>query len=293
MPVILSEAGFTDEHTINGRELKAITETAGIMGFRVIPLPRDLEAVGGAEAVFEWTPVFDPPEIGLWAGYIPAVERYREVYQAAALHGIRLINDPAEHVRAMDFDGLYQRLEGLTPESRTSDSVDGAAVAAAELGYPVFVKGAVKSSKESGWSACVADNEVQLRDIAAFLMSRPGRSRGRIIVRRLAPLRRTGETPGGFPLSREYRVFLLQHEVISFGYYWEGTDDPWPLTEEDRRNMLEVVCEGSRRLEVPFVAIDAGQLKSGEWIIIESGDAQFCGLSQASMLGIWNRLSNV
>lgn len=291
MPVLLSEADFTDEQSVNGRELRAITETARIMGFRVIPLPRDMESIGGAEAVFAWTPNFAPPEPGIWAGYIPAPEHYAAVHSAAAEHGIALINDPAQHVRAMDFDGFYARLQNLTPESRTADSVDGAAAAAAALGYPVFVKGAVKSSKESGWKACVASNETELRDIATFLLTRPGRSRGRIIVRRLAPLRRTGETPGGFPLSREYRDFLLHHEVISFGYYWEGTQDPWPLTTEDETNMLTLVREASRRLDVPFVAIDAGQLENGEWIIIESGDAQFCGLSQASMLGIWNRLA--
>jgi hypothetical protein len=292
MPVILSEAEFTDEHSINGRELRAITETARVMGFRVIQLPRDLESIGGAEAVFAWTPRFDPPEAGIWAGYIPAPGHYEEVYRAAAERGIRLINDPEEHMRAMDFDGFYGRLDGMTPESRRSDSVDAAVEAAEELGYPVFVKGAVKSSKEAGWKACVAENESELRGISTFLMSRPGRSRGRIIVRRLATLRRTGEAPGGFPLSREYRVFLLRNEVISFGYYWEGTDDPWPLTEEDRKNLFHIVGKASLRLEVPFVAVDAAQLESGEWIIIEAGDAQFCGLSQASMLGIWNRLGS-
>ena len=240
MPILLSEADFTDEHTVNGRELRSITETARIMGFRVIPLPRDLESIGGADSVFAWTPHFEPPEFGIWAGYIPAPEHYAEVHRAAAAQGIQLINDPAQHVRAMDFDGFYSCLQGLTPESRTADSVDTAALAASSLGYPVFIKGAVKSSKEAGWKACVATSESELREIAAFLLSRPGRSRGRIIVRRLAPLRRTGETPGGFPLSREYRIFLLHHEVISFGYYWAGTNDPWPLTATDENDMLVV-----------------------------------------------------
>ena len=293
MPVLLSEADYTDENSVNGRELRAITETARLMGFRVVSIPRDTASVGGIGAALAWTPRFDPPETGIWAGYIPAAGHYAEVYAAAAERGIRLINDPDQHTRAMDFDGFYPRLAELTPRSITADTVEAAAAGAAALGYPVFVKGAVKSSKESGWNACVAEDETALREIAGSLLSRPGRSRGRVIVRRLAPLRRTGETPGGFPLSREYRIFMLHGELVSSGYYWEGTSDPWPLTPDDEAAMLGLARKAARLLDVPFVAIDAGQLESGEWIVIESGDAQFCGLSQASMLAIWNRLSSV
>lgn len=33
----------------------------------------------------------------------------------------------------------------------------------------------------------------------------------------------------------------------------------------------------SERLGVPYVAVDVGQLEDGSWVVIECGDAQFCG----------------
>ena len=292
MIFLVSEADFADPATVNGREWRAITDAARMMGCRVVPLPPDLHEAGGADAVFAYVSAGPSPAAAVWAGYIPSAARYQEVYEGLAAKGVRLINTPEQHFRAMDFDGFYERLRDHTPESRTAATVEESIRAAAELGYPVFVKGAIKSSKEQGWNACVANDVSGVERIASFLLSREKRARGRIIIRRFADLRRTGETPGDFPLSREYRIFLLNGEVVSAGYYWEGTQDPWPLTAADEGAMYALAQKAAALLEVPFVAVDIGQLNSGEWIVIETGDAQFCGLSQASLLGIWNRLSS-
>jgi hypothetical protein len=40
----------------------------------------------------------------------------------------------------------------------------------------------------------------------------------------------------------------------------------------------------------PFVAIDIGQKEDGDWIIIESGDAQFAGASQIPLVTLWHKL---
>ncbi|MEH2086851.1 ATP-grasp domain-containing protein [Nostoc sp.] len=54
-----------------------------------------------------------------------------------------------------------------------------------------------------------------------------------------------------------------------------------------------IVLSESERLGVPYIAIDIGQLESGEWIVIETADAQFAGLSHIPPLELWNKLKDI
>lgn len=111
-----------------------------------------------------------------------------------------------------------------------------------------------------------------------------------MIVRKLARLRYVQKSPEGFPFGREYRVFLYGGRVLAHGYYWEGDNPLMDLTPEEGRVVLDLAREAARRLDVPYVSIDIGQLESGEWIVIESGDAQFSGLSRILPLHLWQNL---
>jgi carbamoylphosphate synthase large subunit len=62
----------------------------------------------------------------------------------------------------MEFDRFYPLLGELTPKSRTVTLPERVASAARKLGFPLFVKGAVKSNKEQGWRACIAENMREL-----------------------------------------------------------------------------------------------------------------------------------
>jgi hypothetical protein len=61
--------------------------------------------------------------------------------------------------------------------------------------------------------------------------------------------------PGGFPLSREYRVFLYGQDILAYSYYWDEYLDMW--------------------------------------IIIEVADAQFAGLSQVNVLELWSKIKDI
>jgi hypothetical protein len=50
--------------------------------------------------------------------------------------------------------------------------------------------------------------------------------------------------------------------------------------------------KAAARLNVPFIAVDVGQLESGDWIVIETGDAQFCGLSHVPVLELWGKIKD-
>lgn len=289
--IALSESAYRDPNSVNGHELTQMTELARLLGFRVIDIPVDLNELETPEAIFDYVTRFEPPVAAIWLGYIPTVEHYQAIYSAALKKGIRLVNSPKEFQTAMEFDHFYPLLEGLTPKSTWTDSLEGLVQVTQTIGFPMFVKGAVKSNKEEGWSACVAQNWTELESIARDLMGKMGRSRGRIIVRELINLKKIPSSYEKFPLGREYRLFLLNHEIMAWGFYWEEQNEV-PLEETERLRIFELAQEASQRLGVPYISVDIGQLETGEWTVIEVGDGQFSGLSQIQALQLLNTIKS-
>jgi hypothetical protein len=204
---------------------------------------------------------------------------------------IRLVNAPDQHLDAQEFDRAYAKLGELTPASVIVTHEDECAEAAARLGLPVFVKGVVQSRKSRGWKACVAETLDELCLLCRHLLALEGRTRGRVVVRKLVPLRHHRKSAGDFPLGREYRVFLLRSQILGWGYYWEGDDPLKTLTSDEERVVLGLAIKAAERVGTPYLAVDVGQAENGDWIVIETGDAQFSGVSQVPLLTLWNRLA--
>jgi hypothetical protein len=293
MVVVLSEDSFVDPNTINGRELRATVEAARMFGCRIYPIPLDFDVCETAENALAYLPSFDPPVAGIWAGYIPAVERYAAIYVAAAAKGVRLINTPAQYQTAMEFDKFYPLLGALTPESIVLSSVDELSAVAQRLEFPAFVKGAIKSNKDQGWAACVAHDPAELAAIGRSLLARERRSRGKIIVRRLVRFRSIATDRQSFPIGREYRVFVHGDDVLAYGFYWDEYRDTVTPSPADEAAIKALSIEAARRVGTPFVAVDIGQSEDGDWTVIEVSDGQFAGLSHVTALELWSRLSGV
>lgn len=289
MIVVFSEISQNTSST-NVRETQAITDAARMFGCRVYTIPSDFAECETAENALAYVPTFDEAVLGVWVGYIPTYERYDAVYQAALSRNIHLVNTPDQFRHAMEFDQFYPLLGDLTPKSLIIHAAAQVDQVEREIGYPVFVKGAVKSDKESGWKAVVAHNESELRVLVERILRQQERSRGKAIVRQLVPLKILDEAPNGFPVAREYRVFLYKGKLLARGFYWDI--DPPPLTRHEDAEILEVARAAAHRVETPYVAVDVGQLATGKWIVIEVGDAQFCGLSHVPVLELWSKVKS-
>jgi ATP-grasp domain, R2K clade family 3 len=288
--LVLSEASDQLEPSASARDIKASTEAARLMGCSVYHIPQDFKRCGDAENALSHVPAQRREVQGVWLGYIPAFERYQAVYEAALNKNIRLLNNPEQHLLVQEFDRAYTLLRGLTPESRIVTSLEQCREAAEQMGLPLFVKGAVQSLKSHGWDACVASTPEELQRLTAYLLRSGERARGRVVVRRVVRLRHTRTSPQGFPLGREYRVFVYRQRVVVWGYYWEGEDDLKALTAGERDEMLGMATAAAKRLGVPYVAVDVGQTEGGEWVVIETGDPQFAGVSQISLFQMWSEL---
>jgi hypothetical protein len=259
-------------------DIRGLTKTARRLNYLVYEIPHEDER-HSAEEVLQNVPIQPQETPALWQGYLPSISHYRGMYEAAQRRKIKLPNTPEEHQRILEFDLAYPSLVGLTPESLIISSPGEAAQCAAALGFPLFVKGAIFSRKSLGLKGCVAHNLEELTTLITQLLPLQ-KSLGKVIVRRFADLKKSEREWLEFPMSREFRVFLYRAEVVAYGFYWPLFDEPMTqLSAEEEQQMLGLAKEAARRLNVGYVSIDVAQQKDNSWIVIETGDPQFSGLS--------------
>ena len=291
--IILSESTEEIELSASAKENQQMTQAAQLLGCKIYYIPRDFQRCGTAENALWHVPPYQEEVAGVWIGFIPDFERYEAIYNVAKDKNIKLLNTPSEHKKGIEFDLFYPCLHKLTPESIIITSTEECFNEGERLGFPVFVKGAVQSKKQQGWKSCVANNQEELFNLTNYLLNLKYGSRGKVIVRKLVKLRYQRLAPNGFPMGREFRVFICKQNIVGWGYYWDGKDDLSKLSEQEEKEVLNLAVLASQRLCIPYMAVDIGQLETGEWIVIEVSDAQFAGISHIPHLELWNNLKKI
>ena len=218
------------------------------------------------------------PAWGVLIGNIPSEARYRSLCDEAKAKGVSMLNTPEQHLDALQLSRGVARLDKLTARSVAVASAAEVARAVQAIGLPVFIKGDIFSRKWSGWDACVARTLEQAQAITAAVLKVGQLARERALVREILPLKRSGDSYEGFPLAREYRVFCLDGAILGQGYYWPFEDPFGALKDEESAALAAIAREAAKRLAVPWIAIDIGQLNDGSWRVIETGDPQCSGL---------------
>ena len=291
--IVLSEATTETALSPSARDNLAMTEAAKLMGCTVYHIPTDFSQCENAENALWHVPVQPQPTWGFWIGFIPTPARYAAIYNELLGKRICLLNTLQEHLIAQEFDRAYPYLEGLTPKSVRLTSLADWQTVMETLELPVFVRGAVRSRKAAGLQACVATTKLELQLLIKQFLEVEYRSRGRVIVRKFVNLKHARFSKEGFPLGREYRVFVYKKTVLGFSYYWEGEDPYKNLTPDEEQLVLRLAIAASDRLGVPLLAVDIGQTENERWIVIEVNDGQFAGTSQIPLLELWNAINSL
>lgn len=283
---VLSQASPQNDENFAEHNLRVFTDSAQLVGADVIHIPLDWDEFSPEDVLFGRS--FTGP--GLFVGYINDNAYYERLYAAAAEAGLNLLNGPDVSARAMEFEQFYPLIADITPRSRIVEAATPLEDVVSELGWPIFVKGGIKSDKENGWKACVVESLEELELRRQWFSKRPITARGKMVARQVAPLRRSGAIVGGFPEAREYRVFLYDGGVLGLGYYWGSTDPFGDLSEADLAEVHRLSMLAAGRIGCPLMAVDVGQIEDGSWIVIETGDLQYSGVSQMPHLVFWNEL---
>ena len=189
-----------------------------------------------------------------------------------------------------EFDRCYPQLADLTPKTVVITRVEQAREAADVVGLPAFVKGSLLSFKHLEWASCVADTLEGLEALVARLLKATYFSRGRVLVRELVGLKRQEVGDSDIPAGREFRLFVHGDTVVGCGYYW-GYLLPFSTLEPDEeQSVFNLALEAASRLTTPFISFDIGQLEDDRWIVIETGDPQFSGLSLMPERPFWQTM---
>jgi hypothetical protein len=273
----------------SGDNVRHVARVAELAGLRIYRISRNIELIGVDDALLH-IPTFPSPQPALWIGFMMPPDLYEIIYNALIPHNIFLLNPPAAHLLAEEFDRFYPLISDLTARSITISASPIPESSLAHFSWPVFVKGSVQSLKIEGPKSCFASSKPELDALASRLLAHNSRTRGRVIIREALPLRFSQLTPSGLPAAREFRLFLLHHNVLSCSYYWPMQDPLSKLTSSELHEIKTLASLTSRRLNVPFLAVDIAQLTDLSWTIIEVGDAQFAGLCNTPPFKLINAL---
>src|SRR5579883_740061 len=162
------------------------------------------EQQNAARAVSKVEPAASP-EVAIYRGWMLKPQVYERLYAALAQKGLVLINTPAAYKHCHYLPESYHIIEGYTPESiwikaETGMQMDDIMVRLRVFGNkPIIVKDFVKSRKHE-WNEGLV-----FREFSEF-----------------EPL--TVHSKSGMPLTKEFRLFVLDGRIILTTEYWEDGD---------------------------------------------------------------------
>lgn len=283
----LYESSSDEAQTPSLHDLRAHVEAARRSGANVIAIPPAFRDDIPVHEALSFLKRQGKPTPGVWMGGIPRPEYYDQLYAALLERNVRLLNDPPQFRRSMYVDEAQARLGDLTFETISVDDQTELERAMARLEGPVIVRTAVPRTKGRDWSQCLAETHDHAREMGESLLARP-RTPGKpaLVVRKWRPLKRL---PDGH--TRELRVFVFEGTVLELGAYWP--DHSASLDDDALRPAVELALEAQRRLDVPYLAVDIGELEAGGFIVIETWDAQCATTRTISKASLWTRLLRV
>lgn len=235
-------------------------------------------------AVRRIAPSSENGEVGVYRGWMLGEEQYASLYEALADRRVMLVNTPVQYGYCHFLPRWYDKLEGYTPRSVWTQAGDTSLarlmVLLQEFGdRPVIVKDYVKSRKHEWLEACfipsAAAAEAVERVTRRFLELQGDDLNGGLVFREFVHLEPLGsQSKSGMPLTREFRLFFLDGEVIQVSRYWEQGDytgEAPPLAHFARLAAF---------VESRFFTMDVAKTTAGEWLVVELGDAQVAELPE-------------
>jgi hypothetical protein len=228
-------------------------------------------------------------EAAVVLGGIPSPGHYAKLYEALRDRNIRLINDPAQFERAMYVDLATQCLGDLTFDTHPARDSEELEQVLGRVSLPVQIRSGTPRSKSRDWSQCLAEDRDHAREIGqAILGSRWADDRPKVLVRSWCPIQ-SGEHDGR-QYTREFRFIVFDGQVLEQGCYWKLDAPLAQLADDELRVASALAVEAQRRMDVPYLSVDLAQREDGQWIVIETWDAQFATARSISRTSLWFKL---
>ncbi len=229
------------------------------------------------------------PEPAIYRGWMLRPEAYARLYAALAARGLALLNTPAAYRHCHYLPESYAVIEGYTPRSVWLEAQAGLGIerimqALRPFGdAPVIVKDYVKSRKHEWAEACyipsAADRAAVQRVVTRFLaLQGPDLNEG-LVFREYVPFEPLAQhSKSGMPLTKEFRLFFLDGELLLSAAYWDEGD------YGDLQPPIEHFQALAQNVSSRFFTMDVAKRLDGDWLIVELGDGQVSGLPERTDL---------
>jgi hypothetical protein len=218
----------------------------------------------------------------LYRGWMLNPNQYSTLYRALLQRGIRLINDSDEYKHCHYLPDSYSAIEKHTARSiwlslPIDNNFDPIMDALGSFGSsPVIVKDYVKSQKhywnEAFYIPSASDSDAVQRIVSRFIELQGSDLNEGLVFREFIELDPIGaHAKSGMPLTREYRLFFLNGDLLYSAEYWNA----------DYQNVvppIERFTEVAKAVKSHFFTMDIAKRLNGDWIIVELGDGQVAGL---------------
>lgn len=238
---------------------------------------------GSTALALRGVPQHDTVVDAIYRGWMLKPDQYDQLYTALLGRNIRLINTPEMYRHCHYLPESYSVIKDYTPKSIwfefNGDFNTEALYNSLKVfgDKPIIIKDYVKSQKHYWNEACFipkADDRQSVEAVTKRFVELQGTDLNVGLVFRefvdFQPL--TQHSRSGMPLTREYRVFVLDGQPVFHTNYWsEGDYSEAPPTLGGFTAIMEAI--NSR-----FYTMDIAKRINGEWMIVELGDGQVAGL---------------
>lgn len=207
----------------------------------------------------------------------------KDLEQEVTERGAQLINTYHQHRNIADIDSYAYLLGDLTaPVFHLEDLPD-----LPEGEY--FVKGETNSIKKNWLTSAYAKDKKGLVSVVGNVMADQYVGSQKVIIRPFRAFRKIDEAVNGQPVFNERRVFILDGEVVSEGFYWSGFDEPEIIDRFDFDSTLHEAIERTKHLS-RFYVIDLAEFEDGSWEVVELNDGPMSGLSDNDCSTLWSNV---
>jgi hypothetical protein len=229
----------------------------------------------------------DRNELALYRGWMLTPGQYERLYSALASRGLTLINEPANYKYCHYLPEWYPALKHCTPKTIWIDknelSGDFIDLLMTNLSLfaskPIIVKDYVKSEKHRWREACfiphASNRDEVARVVTKFLQLRGSNLEGGLVFREFVEFKSLAiHSKSAMPLTLEYRLVVRNGKIVHWFNYWEEG------SYEGMVPPIERFAEIATLPKSNFFTMDIAQTITGEWLVVELGDAQVAGLPE-------------
>jgi hypothetical protein len=193
--------------------------------------------------------------------------------------GARLINTYAQHRYVADLSAWYPDLEDFTPKTyfTLQDAIDDDSFHGSYV-----LKGETNSRKNQWKTSCFASNLSGIMPVYHNLANDSLIGQQSIYVRQFEPFTTYDYAINDQPITKEFRVFVLNGQVIGKGFYWTNYPEVIEQYHPDPNDIPEAwLAEVIDRVKdrIPFFVVDVAERNDGVWRVVELNCGTMSGLS--------------